>query len=101
MIVSTKAIILTYWRSVQTPSTGLDRTLTSFIPRGCGREVAEVAAMLKAIHALEDRAAARPKAEQVATKPRAIKASKRRCATPRSRASTGGAYEQIIRWNGC
>ena len=73
MIVSTKAIILTYWRSVQTPSTGLDRTLTSFIPRGCGREVAEVAAMLKAIHAQEDRAAARQKAEQVAAKLREMK----------------------------
>ena len=74
-------------------------------------KVKEVAAMLKAIHAQEDRAAARQKAEQVAVKLKEMKladaaeivraGSKRRCATTRSRASTGGVCEPTTRWSGC
>ena len=72
-------------------------------------KVREVAAMLKAIHAQEDRAAARQKAEQVAAKLKemnwrtqqhwCLPGSKRRCSTTLFPPSTGDVYEPTTHWN--
>ena len=69
-------------------------------------KVKAVSAMLKAIHAQEDRPAALGKAEDVAEKLEAMKrpgscgrAWQRRSATCRSRWSTGVRYAPTIRWS--
>ena len=73
-------------------------------------KVKEVAAMLKAIHAQEDRAAARQKAEQVATKLKEMKLAdaadlvrggiEETLFYYASHASTGGACGRTTRWSG-
>lgn len=82
------------------------RNVLAQVPRGKSREVA---AMLKAIHAQEDRAAALQKAEAVADKLRGGSWSRRRrCGRPASPirwrttpfpVSTGGARGRTIRWS--
>jgi putative transposase len=72
-------------------------------------KVKEVAAMLKAIHAQEDRVAARQKAEQVTAKLKQRKLAEtaelvrggieRHCSTTRFRGSTGGVCGRTTRWS--
>jgi putative transposase len=72
-------------------------------------KVKEVAAMLKAIHAQEDRVAARQKAEQVTAKLKEMKLAdavelvrrgiERHCSTTRFRGSTGGVCGRTTRWS--